>query len=585
MSELVKFTREGGAGVIAIQNPPVNALSPGVPDGIRAGIDAAEKDPEVRAVIIIGSGRTFIAGADIREFAKVRSGEKPRLPFHPLLQAVEDCSKPVIMAIHGTAFGGGLELSMAGHYRIAAASAQVGQPEVKLGIIPGAGGTQRLPRLAGVEKAVEMCAFGEPINADAALAAGILDKIVEGDLLEAALKFAREIQGAPYRKTREREEKLRDIGGVDVIFASARERARQTMRGQLAPLAAIEAVEAATRLPFEEGLKREAEIFMRCLFSTQSAALIYAFFGERTVSKIPGISKETRSYEIGRASVIGAGEVAGAIATAYSKAGISVIVKQEEADIIVEAMSQSMDLTKQIFSELDAIVRPDCILASISPTLDIDEIASATRRPEMVVGHHFFTDTRLLEIVRGKATRPEVIATSMALAKRLGKVGVLAGNCPGFIANRMAQAYTREALALVEEGAGVNKVDQTLYEFGFPAGYYWADAGAARDHIAPEEIVERTVYALVNEGARILEEGVALRAVDIDIVALDALSFPAWRGGPMFYAGTVGLRTVLEKIEEFEKRFGGERWKPAPLLVRLAEAGKSFESFDKEKEV
>ena len=544
MSELVKFRREADVGVITIENPPVNALSPGVPEGIVSGIEAAERDSQVRAVVIIGSGRTFIAGADIREFAKVRSGEKPRTPFHPLLQKIEDCSKPVIIAIHGTAFGGGLELSMAGHYRVAVASAQVGQPEVKLGIIPGAGGTQRLPRLAGVAKAVEMCAFGKPIEARDALAAGIIDRIVEGDLLESALKFAREAAGRPHRRTRDREEKLRNIGDAAAIFGSARERARKTMRGQLAPLAAIDAVEAATKLPFEEGLKREAELFMQCLFSTQSKALIYAFFGEREVSKIPGISRETRTYEIRRAAVIGAGAMGDGIAKVYTNAGIPVSAK-EEADIIVEAMSESLEPTKQIFAELDAIAKPDCILASTT-SLDIDEIASATQRPEMVVGHHFVGvahKTRLLEIVRGKATSREVIATSMALAKRLGKVGVLADNRPGFIANRMARAYVREAQALVEEGASIEMVNQALYDFGFAAGPLESGVktSVVRHTITPEKIVERTVYALVNEGARILEEGVALRAIDIDIVAIYGYGFPAWRGGPMFYADTAGL--------------------------------------------
>jgi 3-hydroxyacyl-CoA dehydrogenase len=705
MSELVNYAGQGDIGVITINNPPVNALSPGVPEGIMDGIAAAEKDPEVKAVVVIGGGRTFIAGADIKEFGKVTSGEKPRFTLNPVLESIENSTKPVIMAIHGTAFGGGLETAMAGHYRVAVASAQVGQPEVKLGIIPGAGGTQRLPRLAGVAKAVEMCAFGEPIDAKTALAAGILDKIVEGDLLAGAIEFAKSVIGKPFVKTRDRNEKLQDAAGNTAIFALAREQARKTRRGQTAPVAAIDAVEAATKLPFADGIAREAEIFRVCLFSVQSKALIHAFFGERAVAKIPDIPKETRMYDIKRAAIIGAGTMGGGIAMNYANAGIPVIVKEtaqdaldrgmatirknyensvkkgrfsqavmdqrmalitpqltyagfEQADIIVEAVFEGMALKKQIFAEIDAIAKPDCILASNTSTLDIDEIASATKRPHMVIGHHFFSPAnvmKLLEIVRGKATSKEVIATSMALAKKLNKIGVLAGNCRGFIGNRMVHCYGREAVFLVEEGAAPEQVDGALYEFGLAMGplamgdlagldvgwrirkefkhlekpgvrvahmadhlceigrygqktgkgWYKYDAdrkpspdpevtalieqvakqyGIERRAITNQEIIERTIYALVNEGAKILEEGIALRAVDIDIVYLNGYGFPAWRGGPMFYADTVGLKNVLAKVEEFEKRHGSDLWAPAPLLRKLAEEGKTFESFDKEKE-
>ncbi len=705
MSELVNYARRGGIGVITINNPPVNALSPGVPDGIIAGIDAANQDPEVKAIVVIGGGRTFIAGADIREFGKMTAAGSGRVPLTPVMSKIEDSKKPVVMAIHGTAFGGGLETAMSGHYRVAVATAQVGQPEVKLGIIPGAGGTQRLPRLAGVAKAVEMCAFGEPLEAKAALAAGILDKIVDGDLLEGAIEFARGVAGRLALKTRERNEKLQDAAGNTAIFALAREQARKTRRGQMAPLSAIDAVEAATRLSFEDGIAREAEIFRVCLFSTQSKSLIHAFFGERAVAKIPDIPKETKTYDIQRAAVIGAGTMGGGIAMNYANAGIPVIVKEtaqdaldrgidiirknyensvkkgrfsaetmakrvalitpqltydgfDQADIIVEAVFEGMALKKQIFGEIDKIAKADCILASNTSTLDIDEIASATARPQMVIGHHFFSPAnvmKLLEIVRGKATSKEVIATSMALAKKLNKVGVLAGNCRGFIGNRMIHCYGREAQFLVEEGAAVEAVDGALYDFGLAMGplamgdlagldvgwrirkefkhlekpgvrrpliadllcemgrygqktgkgWYRYDAnrkpspdpevtaliektareaGIERRHLTHDEIIERTIYALVNEGARILEEGIALRAVDIDIVYLNGYGFPAWRGGPMFYADTVGLPHVLAKIQEFEKRHGADLWAPAPLLKRLAEAGKTFESWDKEKE-
>ncbi len=705
MSELVTLSRQGEVGVITINNPPVNALSPGVPEGIMSSLEAAQKDPEIKAIVIIGGGRTFIAGADIREFGKIVAGDRPRFSLNPSLNKIEDSPKPVVMAIHGTAFGGGLEVAMSGHYRVAVPTAQVGQPEVKLGIIPGAGGTQRLPRLAGVAKAVEMCAFGEPIDAKTALNAGIIDKIIEGDLLTGAVEFAKSVAGKLSFKTRERNEKLQDAAGNTAIFALAREQARKTRRGQTAPLAAIDAVEASTRLSFDDGINREAEIFRTCLYSTQSKALIHAFFGERTVAKIPDVPKDTKTYEIKRAAIIGAGTMGGGIAMNYANAGIPVLIKEttkealdkgmatirknyensvkkgrfsqavmdqrmalitpqltydgfDQADIIVEAVFEGMDLKKQIFAEIDKIAKPDAILATNTSTLSIDEIASATGRPQMVIGHHFFSPAnvmKLLEIVRGKATSKEVIATSMNLAKKLNKVGVLAGNCRGFIGNRMIHCYGREAQFLVEEGAAPEQVDGALYDFGLAMGplamgdlagldvgwrirkefkhlekpgvrtpkmadalcelgrygqktgkgWYLYDAnrnpkpdhevnaliekvakenGIERRSITNEEIIERTIYALVNEGAKILEEGIALRAVDIDIVYLNGYGFPAWRGGPMFYADTVGLKNVLAKVEEFEKRHGSDLWAPAPLLRKLAEAGKTFEAWDKEKE-
>ncbi|MDQ2901264.1 MAG: 3-hydroxyacyl-CoA dehydrogenase NAD-binding domain-containing protein [Acidobacteriota bacterium] len=701
MSELVEFSRQNNIGVITINNPPVNALSPGVPEGIRAAIEKAAKDDAIRAIVLIGGGRTFIAGADIKEFGKITAGKRPGLSLLPLLLAIEDCPKPVVMAIHGTAFGGGLEVAMAGHYRIASHSAQVGQPEVKLGIIPGAGGTQRLPRLAGPEKAVEMCMLGDPVSATDALAAGIVDRIVEGDLLTGAIEFAEQAAAQPFRKTRDRVEKLGNAESNAPIFAAAREIARRKQRGMMAPLAAIDAVEAATKLPFEEGCRREAELFQNCLFSDQSKALIHVFFGERTVAKIPDIPKDTPILPIRQAAVIGAGTMGGGIAMNYANAGIPVLLKEtsqdaldrgiatirknyansvkkgrfpqaemdrrmalirpvltydgfEEADIIVEAVFEEMKLKKQIFAEIDRIAKPDAILASNTSTLDIDEIASATARPQMVVGHHFFSPAnvmRLLEIVRGKATSKPVIATSMDLAKKLKKVGVLAGNCRGFIGNRMIHEYGREAQFLVEEGATVEAVDRALYDFGMAmgalamgdlagldvgwrirkefkhlekpgarqplvadrlcemgrfgqktgAGWYGYDercdenrkpmpdrevaklviaaaerAGIPQREISAEEIVERTVYALINEGAKILEEGIALRAVDIDIVYVMGYGFPAFRGGPMWYADTVGLEGVLRRIQEFE-------WQPAPLLAHLAAAGKTFASFDEGK--
>ena len=703
MAELVKLSRHGEIAVVTIDNPPVNALSPGVPEGIVAAIRAAAEDDAVRATIVMGAGRTFIAGADIREFGKIVAGERPRLSLLPSLAVIEDCPKAVVMAIHGTAFGGGLETAMAGHYRVVDVSAQIGQPEVKLGIIPGAGGTQRLPRLAGVAKALEMCAFGEPIGAAEALAAGVVDRILEGDLLAGAIAFAREIAGKPVPKTRERNQKLRDA--APAMFAAAREKAGKIKRGQTAPLAAIDAVEGACRLSFEEGCKLEAELFNRCLYSTQSKALIYAFFGERAAAKIPDIPKGTHTYEIRRAAVVGAGTMGTGIAMNYANAGIPVLLKEvnqqaldrgmavirqnyagtvkrgrlseaqmeqrlaairpqlsydgfEEADVITEAVFEGLALKKQVFSELDRMAKPEAILASNTSYLNIDAIASVTRRPEMVVGQHYFSPAnvmRLLEIVRGRATSKEVLATSMALAKRLNKVAVVAGNRPGFIGNRMLTPYLREAQFLVEEGASVEEVNDALYDFGMAMGPLamsdlagldvgwrarkefqhlekpgvrrplvsdqlcelgrfgqktgsgWSrydekrkpspnpetaaliektarEAKIERRTVGRDEIVDRCIFALVNEGARVLEEGVALRAVDIDIVYLNGYGFPAWRGGPMFYADTIGLKAVLERIEEFQKRHGEDLWSPAPLLLRLAESGSSFGRWDQERE-
>ena len=705
MNELVSLTRDGDIAIITVNNPPVNALSPGVPEGIAASIAEATRDDAIKGIILIGGGRTFIAGADIKEFGKVTSGEKGRGSLLPLLLEIENCPKPTVAAIHGTAFGGGLEVAMAFHYRVASSTAQVGQPEVKLGIIPGAAGTQRLPRLAGVAKAVEMCAFGEPVKAADALKSGIVDQLVEGDLLQGAVAFVRELlaKGTGTRKTRERNDKLGDAAANASLFETARAQARKTKRGMIAPLAAIDAVEASTKLSFEEGCQREAELFKECLFSDQSKAMIHVFFGEREVAKIPGLPKETKTLEIRKAAVVGAGTMGGGIAMNYANAGIPVLLKEtsqefldrglgtirknyansvkkgrfsqdvmdqrmslitptltydgfEEADIVTEAVFEGMELKKQVFGELDKICKPDAVLASNTSTLNIDEIASVTSRPESVIGHHYFSPAnvmRLLEMVRGKATSDVVIATSMALSRRLRKVGVLVGNCRGFVGNRMLAPYGREAQFLIEEGALPQDVDAAIYDFGFAmgplamgdlagldvgwrirkefkhlekpgvrqpamadrlceigrfgqktgAGWYRYDenrnripdpevekliedvsreAGITRRAITPEEIIERTQYALINEGAKILEEGIAIRAVDIDIIYLNGYGYPAWRGGPMWYANTIGLKKVYDRVCEFHEQHG-ELWEPATLLKTLAEQGKTFADFDKGK--
>ena len=696
MPDLVRLSQNGDVAVITIDNPPVNALSPGVPEGIQAALKQAVADPPTRAIVIIGAGSTFIAGADIREFGKIVAGERPKLTLLPFLLAIEDSPKPVVMAIHGQALGGGLEVAMAGHYRVLASKAQVGQPEVKLGVIPGAGGTQRLPRLAGVAKALEMCAEGNPIKAQEALSLGIADKIIEGDLLEGALAFAREVASKPAPKTRERNAKLQ--GATPALFQTAREQVRQKYRGLHAPLAAIDAVEASTKLDFSAGCEEEARLFNACLFSTEAQALIHVFFGERAVAKIPGLPKDIKPMEIQRAAVIGAGTMGGGIAMNYANACIPVIIKEtkqealdrglgiirtnyaktvakgkltqaamdqrlalitpqltyegfDQADIITEAVFENMALKKQIFAELDKIAKPNAVLATNTSTLDIDEIASATSRPDMVLGTHFFSPAnvmKLLEVVRGKASSPEVIATAMALGKKLGKVAVLAGNCHGFIGNRMLEPYFREAQFLLEEGASVEQVNQALYDFGMAMGPLAVDdlagldigwlirkeraghkkpgvrvplvadklcemgrfgqktgrgwslydenrkpspdpetaaliesVGIERRTISNEEIVERCIYSLINEGARILAEGIAQRAVDIDITYIYGYGFPAWRGGPMFYADTVGLPKILARIAEFEKKHGPDLWSPAPLLQQLSASGKTFKDLDR----
>jgi 3-hydroxyacyl-CoA dehydrogenase len=703
MSDLVQLTKQNDIAVITINNPPVNALSPGVPEGISEALDQIEKDDTVKAAVLIGGGRTFVAGADLKEFGKMTAGKKRGAGLLPLLLKIEDSTKPIIVAIHGTAFGGGLELAMAGHYRVAIASAQVGQPEVKLGIIPGAAGTQRLPRLAGVAKAVEMCTTGNPVTAGEALKFGIIDKIIDVDLLIGAVAFARDVAGKPAPKTRERNSKLGDTAENTAVFAGARENAASKQRNLKAPLAAIDAIEAATTMPFAGGCQLEQKLFIECLFSDQSKSLIHVFFGERETSKIPDVPKDTSPIPIKSAAVIGAGTMGGGIAMVLANAGIPVLLKEADqaaldrglatiqsnyansvkrgrftaqvaeerlklikptltyegfsnVDLVIEAAFEGMALKKEIFKDLDRVCKPTAVLASNTSTLSIDEIASATKRPESVIGMHFFSPAnvmRLLEIVRGKTTSKEVIATSMALSKTLGKVGVLVGNCRGFVGNRMFGPYRREAQFLVEEGAGITAVDKALTDFGMAlgplatgdlagldvgwrirkeyrhlekpgirqpfaedklcelsrygqktgAGWYkydasrratpdpvveqlirdWvAEAGIPQRQISAEEIADRCLYALVNEGARILEEGYALRASDIDIIYINGYGFPGYRGGPMWYADTVGLKQVYERVMEFQRQHG-EIWEPAPLLKRLAEQDRAFADVGKEE--
>jgi len=702
MSEPVRVSKQNEIAVITIDNPPVNAISPAVQDGITSAIAQINGDATVKAAVLIGAGRTFIAGADINEFVKMTSGKTKRTNFLPVLLQMEDCRVPVIVAIHGNALGGGLEIAMACHYRVASPDARVGQPEVNLGIIPGAGGTQRLPRLAGVAKAVEMCTVGKPIKAPEALQAGIIDKLIEGDLLAGAVAFARQVAGQPLPKTRERNEKLGNAQENSPIFAAARDTVRKKQRGLPAPLAAIDAIEAATKMPFDQGCEEEARLFDQCLYSEQSKALIHVFFAEREVSKIPDVPKETPVLPVNSVVIVGAGTMGAAITMVFVNAGIPVIIKDadqaaidrglaniqknyaisvqrgrftqqfvdermklitptlryesfRDADLVIEAVFENLALKKEIFKELNSACKPGAILASNTSTLDLDEIAATTTRPESVIGTHFFSPAnvmRLLELVHGKRTSKEAIATCMQLSKKIGKVAVLVKNGWGFAGNRMFMPYLTESQFLVEEGAAPEEVDAALTTWGMAmgplavsdlggldvaylvrqerrhalkpgqretfveaklvemgrrgqksaAGWYkygedrraatdpevtalvrkWSvEAGVPQRKISADEIVDRCVYRLVNEGAQILDDGIALRAGDLDTIYVNGYGFPAFRGGPMWYADSVGLKKVYERVREFHQQHGGI-WQPAPLLKQLAETGKTFAEFQRE---
>jgi 3-hydroxyacyl-CoA dehydrogenase len=704
MSNLVQSSIANGIAILTINNPPVNALNAEERDAIREAVEHADNDPNIKAMVIIGSGRVFIAGGDINDFVKITSGLARRVPaLLRLIEWIEDRPKPVIAAINGLALGGGLELAMGAHYRVAAPRTEVGQPEVKLGLIPGGGGTQRLPRLAGIQKAVQMCTEGNPIKVDDAIQLGIIDKLVEGDLLAGAVAFAREVIGKPTPKTRERNAKLGASGQNDSIFAGAREDVRTRQRAPKAALACIDAIEAATKMSFAEGCKVEQQRFEECLFSDESKSLIHAFLAERELGKIPDIPRETATIPVNSVAVIGAGTMGGGIAMVFANAGIPVLIKDMDqaamdrglsniqknyatsvkrgrftqqfvderlklikptlsyddfanVDMVVEAVFEGMAFKKEVFAELDRVCKAGAILATNTSYLDVDEIASATKRPEAVLGMHFFSPAnvmKLLEIVRAKAASKEVIATCLQLSKKLGKVGVLAGNCRGFIGNRMFALYRREAQFLVEEGADVQAVDKALVKFGMAmgplsvadlagldiswrmrkefrhqqkpgvrqplaedglceigrygqktgAGWYkydenrraipdpevpvmvrkWAAAaGIPQREISVEEIVERCIFVMINEGARILEDAIALRAGDIDLVYLNGYGFPNYRGGPMWYADTIGLKKVYARVCEFHKQLG-EAWEPTPLLAQLAKAGKTFADYTRSK--
>ena len=683
---VVSTAREGAVAVLTLQSGPVNALGTALRQGILAAVEAAEADAAVKAIVLIGGGRMFSAGADITEFGKPQSG----ISLPDLLNRIEASTKPVVAAIHGNALGGGLETALACHYRVAVPSAKVGLPEVKLGILPGAGGTQRLPRVVGPRKALDVIVGGSPIGAKAAAAMGLIDELAPEDSLRAhAVAFAERVvaEGRPLLKIRDRDDKIAEGRDDPGLFSEFRQENARKTRGFEAPEACIACIEAACRLPFDEGLAFERAEFQKLVSGTQSAAQRYVFFAERQAAKIPDVPDDTPARPIARVGVIGAGTMGGGISMNFLNAGIPVTIvetkrdaldrgiktirtnyentakkgrlkpedvetrmglltdtleleKLAECDLIIEAVFEDMGIKKEIFSKLDTIAKPGAILASNTSYLDIDAIAAMTSRPADVIGMHFFSPAnvmRLLEVVRGERTAKDVIATAMQIGRKVGKIPVLVGVCHGFVGNRMLAQRQREANRLILEGVTPWDVDRVVYEFGLPmgpftmsdlagldigwsretnksesvrdllceqdrrgqktsAGFYDYDAkrkatpskvteeiiakvaerqGVKRRDATDQEILERTLYPMINEGAKILEEGKAIRASDIDIVWINGYGWPVYRGGPMFWADTIGLPKVLERLRAYEAEYG-EDFKPSALLERLAAESKGF---------
>ena len=694
MSEVVSYRLEGDIGVIGVDYPPVNALGQGVREGLVNCLRQGLEDDQAKALVVIGEGRTFPAGADIREFGKPPAG--PALP--DVISEYESSDKLVIAAIHGTALGGGLEVALGCDYRVALESAKVGLPEVKLGLLPGAGGTQRLPRLVGAKAALDMIVGGNPVKAKDAYKVGIVDEVVGGDLLEGALAYARKLvaDNAPLRKIRDLDVKKEDAD----LFTNYEKSIARKQRGFKAPFHCIKAVQAAVELPFDEGMKRERELFAELLVSPESRAQRHVFFAEREVAKVPGLPKDTAKRDVKSAAIIGAGTMGGGIAMNFANAGIPVKileVKEDalergiavirknyentakkgritqeqveqrmaliqptlsyddlgDVDLVIEAVFENMDVKKAVFTELDRVCKPGAILATNTSTLDVNRIAAFTQRPEDVVGMHFFSPAnvmKLLENVRGEKTSDEVVATVMDLSRRIGKVGVLVGVCHGFVGNRMLHKRQAEAVQLVNEGANPAQVDKVLFDLGFPMGPFamsdlagmdvgyrireelrkedpdnapprnWTDdlveqgrlgqktqAGVfdykegdrtpvpssevdaliakfreengiqSRD-ISDQEILERCMYIMVNEGAKILEEGIAARPLDVDVIWIYGYGFPVYRGGVLFWADSVGLKTIYDKVSQIHQETGSDTWKPAALLEKLAKEGKGFYS-------
>jgi 3-hydroxyacyl-CoA dehydrogenase len=685
INAVTDYTLDGDVGVITLNSPPVNALSAPVRDGLAGGMATALADAGAKAIVIVCEGRTFIAGADITEFGGPQKGAS----LYEVQDAMEGSTKPVVAAIHGTALGGGLEVALCAHYRVAVPSARCGLPEVNLGLLPGAGGTQRLPRIVGAEKALEMMTSGQHVPAKACLEMSLVDEIVEeGKLREGAVAFAHKIaaEGRPLKKVRDSNDKVEAARGHPELFESFRKANARKFRGFVAPEYNIRCVEAAVNQPFEEGLKTERRLFGELMSGSQSAAQRYAFFAERQANKIPDVPDDTATIPVNKVGIIGAGTMGGGIAMNFINVGIPVTiveVKQDaldrgmatvrrnyersrtakpeetearmsrltgsldmsalaDCDLVIEAVFERMDIKKDIFEKLDAICKPGAILATNTSGLNIDEIASVTKRPEAVIGLHFFSPAnvmKLLEVVRADHTSKEVIATSMKLARKIGKIAVLVGVCPGFVGNRILGARQREANKLIMEGAMPWDIDRVLYDFGFPMGPFamsdlagldigwvkerskgetirdvlceldrrgqktgagWYDydenrnakpspvtekilhdfivkSGANPRKISDEEILERCLYPMINEGAKILEEKKAIRPSDIDVVWENGYGWPVYQGGPMWYGDHVGLPKVLEKMRTFEAQMG-EAFKPAPLLETLVAEGKGFQS-------
>lgn len=686
INDVTDYAIDGGIAVITVNSPPVNALSLAVRRGISDGVRRAAADPAAVAIVLICGGRTFFAGADITEF-----GKAPQSPTLRELQVVvEESAKPVVAAMHGTALGGGLELALVAHFRVAVPSARCGLPEVNLGLLPGAGGTQRLPRIVGVERALELITSGQQLSAQSAHSMGLLDSVVpENDLRSAALAFARTVvaEQLPIRRISSIDDRLVPARGHPEIFAAFRNSTARRFRGFNAPESIIRAIEAAVNMPFGAGLAEERRLFQELLADPQSAALRHIFFAERQVAMIPDIPADTLSRGIERVGVIGAGTMGGGIAMNFLNVGIPVTIvetRQEaldrgigvirrnyentatkgkittaeverrmgrlsgslrledlnDSDLVIEAVFEQMEIKKDVFGRLDKIAKPGAILASNTSYLDIDAIAASTSRPESVVGLHFFSPAnvmKMLEIVRGASTGKDVIASALAIGRRIGKTGVVVGNCHGFVGNRMLAQRQREAEKLILEGALPWDVDRVLYDFGFPmgpfamrdmvgmdvgwdpgksssstvrevlnemgrrgqksgAGYYDYDQrrnaspspvaeevilafakskGISRRAVGDAEILDRCLYAMVNEGVKILEEGIAARASDIDVVWVAGYGWPAYRGGPMFWAESEGLSRVLERLNALQETFGDD-FRPAALLERLASEGKGF---------
>lgn len=692
MGDSVELKSHGSIALITLNNPPVNAMSFAVRQGISDALGKAVCDDNTRAIVLVGNGRCFCGGADIREFGKPRKG--PLLSN--LITVIEACEKPVVAAIHGTAIGGGCEIALGCHYRIGDASARFGQPEIKLGLLPGAGGTQRLPRLIGIEPALEIILSGAYVNAKRGKALGFFDEIVEGDLTQQAILFAERLlaEGKGPRPIRDGEI---DTDNAEKIFAAARAKASKRSRGLIAPERCIEAIESALNITIDEGLALEREFFDELVQSDQSKAQRYLFFAERQARKIPGVPADTPTRAVRKAAVIGCGTMGRGIAMSLANGGVPVTVldvSQEAldaglsairdtyagsvsrgslaqsdrderialidgatdyadiggADIVIEAVFEEMALKKQVFGTLDEVCKPGTILATNTSTLDVNEIASATSRPDDVIGTHFFSPAnvmKLVETIRGKKTSPEVIATVMKLTKDIGKVGALVGVCDGFVGNRMLYAYTRQAKFLLEEGALPHQIDRVIYNFGLPmgpfamgdlagldvgyrvrqhrrktrpskhryspiadrivemgrhgqktsAGWYRYEKGSRtpipdpriekliigvseelgiqRREISDQEILERCMYPLINEGAKILEEGIAIRPSDIDVIWIYGYGFPRGRGGPMFTADLIGPDTIYKVMSKLHEQHG-EYLRPAPLLEELAKSGRKF---------